>query len=267
MLPLSIIWDFDPTFIKIGDLEIRYYGLMWVAAFLLGSWLFGKIVKREHKDQKLAESVFMYGIIATAIGARVGHCLFYEPTYYLEHPLEIITGIRNGGLASHGAAIGMLIGFWLFSRKYKVPFLWTMDRVTMPVAIGGALIRVGNLMNSEVYGTATDAPWGFIFVRVGETTAMHPTQIYEALAYTIIFAILAYMYFRRDAGNQKGLMFGVFMILLFASRFIIESIKQPQESFEADMLLNMGQWLSIPFIAAGVVMVILSYKYKAKWNK
>lgn len=256
---LYVTWDFDPIFISLGGLDIAYYGLLWAAAFGIGLLLMDKIVKREGLNPEITGSSFMYCVVATVVGARLGHCLFYEPSFYLSNPLQILN-IRGGGLASHGAAIGLLIGIWLFSRKWKTPYIWMLDRIGIVVTIGGALIRIGNLLNSEVYGTSTTLPWGFIFVKAGETTPMHPTQIYEALAYLILFAILCHMYWRTKLSDRRGVMFGVFLIGLFASRFIIETIKAPQEMFETTMVLNMGQWLSLPFIIAGVVILFVALK-------
>lgn len=255
MNTLAVIWDIDPVFISIGSLEIAYYGLLWVAAFVLGGYIFGKMVKSEGLNPDMTDSAFMYMLIATIVGARLGHCFFYEPSYYLSNPLQILN-LRAGGLASHGAAVGMVIGILIYSRKWKIPSMWLFDRVGIVVAIGGALIRTGNLLNSEIYGTATDMPWGFIFVRAGETMPMHPTQIYEALAYVLIFFVLMHLYWRTNLANRRGLMFGVFLIMLFGARFVIESIKNVQEAWEAALPLNMGQMLSLPFIVAGVVILL-----------
>lgn len=264
---LYITWDVNPIFVNIFGLEIAYYGILWAAAFGMGLWLMTKMVKREGLDPEITGSAFMYAIISTVVGARLGHCLFYDPEYYLANPLSILN-IREGGLASHGAAIGLLIGIWLFSRKWKTPYIWMLDRIGIVVTIGGALIRLGNLMNSEIYGTPTDKPWGFLFVHggekfygpTGELLPVHPTQIYEALAYLALFAILAHMYWRTKISDRRGVMFGVFLIGLFLSRFMIESIKNVQATFEQEMILNMGQWLSIPFIIAGVVILIVALR-------
>ena len=163
---LVVVWDFDPVLFSIGSFDIRYYGLMWAIALLLGGYMFNSFCKKEGLDQKIADSIFIYGTLATIIGARVGHCLFYEPSYYLAKPWAIITEIRDGGMASHGAAIGLLIGLWLFSRKNKMPYIWSLDRIMIPVGIGGAIVRLGNLFNSEIIGNVTDVPWGFKFVRL-----------------------------------------------------------------------------------------------------
>lgn len=260
----TIVWDVDPIFIKIGDFGIGYYGLLWAISFMVCSFLFAKIVKREKLNPESEYSAFITLVIATIVGARLGHCLGYEPMEYLIKPWTIITGIREGGLASHGAAIGLLVGIWIWSNKWKMPYIWMLDRIAVMVPIAGVLVRLGNLLNSEIYGTATDLPWGFIFVRAEETTAMHPTQIYEIIAYLMIFALMAHLYWRTKISDRRGVMFGLFLILLFGARFLIENIKQPQQIWEQEMILNMGQLLSLPFIIAGVVILIIAFKHKAK---
>ena len=259
---LAIVWDFDPVMISIGSFEIRYYGLMWAIAILLAAKFFDNFVKREGLPEAVSESIFLYGTLGTIIGSRLGHCLFYDPDFYLSHPWEIITGFRDGGMASHGAAIGILVGLWLFSRKNKLPYLWSLDRIMVGVAIGGAVVRFGNLCNSEIFGTPTSLPWGFEFVRSAKwvrefaPAAVHPTQIYEALCYVITFIVLVVLYYRFDMARRRpGLMFGVGLVGIFVTRFLIESIKVNQEAFEEGMMFNMGQWLSVPFILLAGVMI------------
>ena len=260
---LSIVWDFDPVLFSIGTLDVRYYGLMWAIAILVGAKLFDNFCKREGLPQKVSESIFLYGTLATIIGARVGHCFFYEPVRYLSEPWAIVTGFREGGMASHGAAIGLLIGLWLFSRKNKLPYIWSLDRIMIAVGIGGAIVRMGNLFNSEIFGTATTLPWGFEFVRSGEwvrnfaPAAVHPTQIYEALCYVVTFVVLCWLYYGRDLARRRpGVLFGVGLLGIFLTRFFIEFIKVEQEAFEKGWALDMGQWLSIPFIVLGVGIIV-----------
>ncbi len=259
---LFVNWDFNPVFFTIFGIEIRYYGLLWALALIIAGWFFQHFCRRESIDEKVADSIFVYGTIAAVVGARVGHCLFYEPDYYLANPLEIITGIRNGGMASHGCAIGLLIGLWLFSRKNKMPYVWSLDRIMIPVAFGGALVRFGNLFNSEIVGSVTTVPWGFRFVRlypdmpVEAIPAQHPAQIYEALCYLVTFAVLCWLYYKGDyARRRPGLLFGVGLIGIFFTRILIEFFKEVQESFEEDMLLDMGQLLSIPFVILAVWII------------
>jgi len=196
------------------------------------------------------------GVIA---GARLGHCLFYEPEYYLKNPLEILM-IWHGGLASHGAAIGILTALWLFVRKEKKNYAWVLDRIAIVVALSGFFIRTGNLMNSEIYGVETTLPWGFVFLQNGETAPKHPTQIYEGLSYLLIFVLLFRLYWSKKGGHVQGSLISLAMILIFVARFFIEFLKEDQVAFESGMKLNMGQWLSIPFILAGAVALWLSLK-------
>lgn len=263
---LAVTWDVDPVFFSIGNFAIMWYGLCWALAIGLGGYYFSHFIKREKLNPDL-NNIFWWGAIVTIVGARLGHCLFYDPVYYLTHPVELLY-FRQGGMASHGAALGLLLGLWGFSRHYKLPFVWSLDRVMIPVTIGGAIVRFGNLINSEIYGHATDLPWGFIFVRAGETVPKHPTQIYEALCYLATFAVLVFLYYKKDMGNKRpGVLFGVGLIGVFLSRFLLEFIKNPQVAAEATMAINIGQILSIPFILAGILMVVWPYtKYRFALN-
>lgn len=253
-----ITWNVDPEIFRLGPLSVRYYGIMWALAFYVGYIIFNRFVKKENLSEGFLDSLTMYMVVGTVIGARLGHCLFYEPEYYLSNPIEILY-IWHGGLASHGAAIGILIALYLFARKQKVPMIYVIDRVVITVAIGGAFIRIGNLMNSEIYGVETTLPWGFIFARNGEVVPKHPTQLYEALSYLAIFILLYWLYRKADGKMRNGYIFGIFLILLFGARFLIEYVKEPQVEFEKTMMLNMGQWLSVPFILAGIYFLVYSY--------
>jgi prolipoprotein diacylglyceryl transferase len=256
--PLSVVWDVNPAIFSVFGLEIRWYALTWIAAIVIGYQLFKRIMKRE----QLTEAALDYFAVAIAVsmivGSRLGHLLFYEFQNFIANPL-VFFRFRDGGLASHGAALGILFGLWLFARKARLPYMWGLDRIALAVPIGGAAIRIGNLINSEIYGPPTDLPWGFIFTRSGETVPMHPTQIYEALAYLVLFGIMWWLYFQKDAGRKMpGMMIGVMLLWLFTARFLIEFIKLPQEAFEENMVLNMGQILSLPFMAAGVALIVWS---------
>lgn len=271
--PLSIVWEFDPVLFSLFGLEIRYYGVMWMLAILMGAKFFENFCKRESLPDSVSDSIFLYGTLATVIGARLGHCLFYDPVGYLSQPWTIITGFRDGGLASHGAAIGLLVGLWLFSRKNKLPYIWSLDRIMIAVAIGGAAVRFGNLFNSEIFGCATTLPWGFEFHSSNlwqayyQGMAMHPTQIYEALCYIITFVVLAWLYYRRDMATRRpGLLFGIGLQGIFLTRFFIEFVKLDQTSFEAGWTLDMGQWLSIPFIILGVYIIWKSCRNNPSWS-
>jgi len=251
----AINWDVNPEIFRIGNFAVRWYGLLFASGFFFGYLIFMRFFKKEGLSVELLDKLTIYMAIGTVVGARLGHCLFYEPDYYLRNPVEILK-IWRGGLASHGAAIGILIALWLFVRKYKKPFIWILDRIVVVVALAGALIRLGNLMNSEIYGIETTLPWGFVFIRNLEVVPKHPTQIYEALTYFIVFGLLLAIYVRTDAKFRPGTLFSLFLILVFGMRFLIEFIKEDQVGFEAGMSLNMGQWLSIPFVLLGIALLI-----------
>lgn len=271
---LSVVWDVNPEIFHIGSVSVRWYGVFWALSFIIGMFMFRGFFRREGYPERLLDSIFLYGIISTLLGARLGHIIFYDLKSYLADPITILY-VWQGGLASHGAAIGLLIGLWLFSRKHKLPYIWSLDRIMLPVTVGGAGVRLGNLMNSEIYGTPTTRPWGFEFIRDGAwheaierggsgALPVHPTQIYEAACYLITFGLLVYLYYRKDLGRKRpGLLFGIGLIGVFLSRFIIEYIKSPQVSFELDMSMMMGQWLSVPFIIAGIVMIIRALRRPA----
>ncbi len=261
MLINHIVWDINPEIFSLGPLSVRYYGVLWALSFLFGYMIFERFVKRESLPEGYLDTLTIYMAIGTIVGARLGHCLFYEPAYYLANPIEILK-IWRGGLASHGAAVGIITALYLFSKKTKKPTLYILDRVAITVALAGVLIRLGNLMNSEIYGTETSLPWGFVFVRDGQTLPMHPTQIYEALSYLAGFIILYLLYHKSNAKPKPGLLFGIFLIITFGTRFLIEFIKQPQVGFEANMTLNMGQWLSIPLVLAGLYFIYYAFTRK-----
>ena len=264
---LSVTWNVDPVIFKIGPLALRWYSLLFVAGFPLGYWLFDRFYKRESVDTKLLEPLLYALLVGTMVGARLGHCLFYEPAYYLSsaHWVEIFK-IWKGGLASHGGAIGVMLAVWWYVHRYgkknHFDMLWLFDRLVIAVAFAGCLIRLGNLFNSEIYGDVTGLPWGFIFERRGETQPKHPTQIYEALSYLLLGIFLLWNYNKRLDRRYRGWFFGVFFIGCFGMRFLIEFIKEPQVGFEQDMVLDMGQWLSIPFIVAGILLLVYAYKKK-----
>lgn len=265
---LAIHWHVDPVIFNIGNFGIRWYSLMFVAGFIIGWYLFKGFFKREGVKLDLLDPLLYTLLISTIVGARLGHCLFYQPDYYLtswKGFLEIFQPWK-GGLASHGGAIALLIGMWWFSKHYgrknNFDFLWIMDRLCITVAFAGCLIRCGNLFNSEIYGDVTNLPWGFVFDLRGETEPKHPTQIYEALSYLILGLCLLAVYRKRLEKTPRGFFFGVFLLGCFGMRFIIEFVKEPQVGFEQGMALDMGQILSIPFIIAGIVILVLAYSRK-----
>jgi phosphatidylglycerol:prolipoprotein diacylglycerol transferase len=256
---LIIPWDVNPEIFRIGSFAVRWYGLLFASSFLFGYIIMNRIFKNENLGEAVLDRLTIYMAIGVVGGARLGHCLFYEPSYYLSHPLEIIK-IWHGGLASHGAAIGILIAIWLFARKEKKDYLWALDRVAIVVALSGFFIRMGNLMNSEIYGVETTLPWGFVFLRNHEVAPKHPTQIYEGIAYLAIFVLLYTIYWRKKGEHIQGLLISLICILIFTARFFIEFVKEDQVAFEATMKMNMGQLLSIPFVLLGLAGLIWSIK-------
>ncbi len=271
----AIHWNVDPVIFHIGSYGVRWYSMGFLLAFLLGYFIVARMFKREKVDSKYLESLLIYMFIATLVGARLGHCLFYQPDHYLtsEHWFEIILPMEKTaegwhftgfeGLASHGAAIGILLALLLYYRKYRLNPIWIFDRMVIVIALGGAFIRLGNLFNSEIYGVQTDLPWGFIFENakpVPETVPKHPTQLYESLSYFIIFLVCILVYRKKDGKLRPGALFGWWLIALFGARLLIEFVKEEQVSFEKGMTLDMGQWLSIPFILLGIILCILAYK-------
>lgn len=257
-----IVWNADPAILHIGGFTLRWYGLMFMIGFLVGYEIEARIFRHEGAPESWLGKLLIWTVAGTIIGARLGHVFFYQWDLYKQDPISILY-VWEGGLASHGGTIGIIICVILFSifTTRRSP-LWTFDRLVIPIALVAGLIRLGNLFNSEIFGHATDLPWGFMFVRSREWwslyngQACHPTQIYEALCYFALFALLMWMYWKKNAERRQGLILGVFFIGIFLPRFFIEFIKNPQVAFEQSMVLNMGQLLSIPFILLGVGLVI-----------
>ena len=265
MTLLEINWTADPVIFSLGSKEIRWYALMFVIGFAIGYKIVERMWKREDINPKWLDPLLYYTLAGTVVGARLGHCLFYNPSYYLSNPFEMIK-VWEGGLASHGGVLGIIVAIYFFSKFVSHrSMMWTFDKLVTPTGLVSALIRLGNLMNHEVYGNPTDKPWGFKFInnlhawRQGAepifSPPSHPTQLYEAICYLMTFALCMWLYFKKDAWKKEGLIFGIFMICIFASRFFIEYLKEVQESFEEGMTLNMGQILSIPFVLMGIYFV------------
>ena len=265
---LTVHWNIDPAIFRLGGFELRWYSLLFVSGFILGWYIVRSFFRREGIKESLLDPMLYMLLICTIVGARLGHCLFYQPDYYLgswEGFLEIFMPWK-GGLASHGGTIAILIGIWWYARKYGprngFDFVWVIDHLVIPVAFAACLIRIGNLFNSEIYGGPTTLPWGFVFERNGETVPAHPTQLYEAGTYLLLGIVLMFLYWKKLDRLYRGTFVGIFMIVCFGSRFLIEFVKNDQVEFEADMLLNMGQLLSIPFILLGVGFLIYAYVKK-----
>ena len=256
-----ITWNVNPEIFS-GFITVRWYGLMFAIGFLVGYEIVARIFKHEGAPERWLGILLIYVVVGTIVGARLGHVFFYEWDIYRADPIRILY-IWEGGLASHGGTIANIIAVFIFSWCVtKRSPLWTFDRLVVAVALVAGLIRLGNLFNSEIYGTATTLPWGFMFVRsrewheLYEGMPVHPTQIYEALCYYALFGLLMWMYWKKNAEERPGLIFGVFLIGIFLPRFFIEFIKNDQVAREATMSLNIGQQLSIPFVLLGIILVI-----------
>ncbi len=306
---LGIIWNPDETIFSLGPLQIKYYNLLWVVSFALGWYLMKKIFLNEKKTVEQLDSLFIYTLIATMLGARLGHVFFYDWAYYSDHLLEILLPIRDTGdgyeftgftgLASHGAAIGVIIGMYLFTRKFKeFKMLWVLDRIVVPFAIGAFCVRLGNFFNSEINGKVTDENFIFAtkFVRdsddmhpskalgitkektinaaydalatkaefseyLAQIPYRHPAQLYEGVAYIFVFLILYFLYWKTNKKDKPGYLFGLFLVLLWTIRFFVEYVKKSQGGFEESLgLLSTGQWLSIPFVLIGLYFMFRPVK-------
>ncbi len=265
-----INWNLDPTIYWITEtFPLKYYGLFFVTGILLAHYVGKRIYAKENVPIENLEKLLIYIVVGIVLGARLGHCLFYEPSYYFQNPLEILLPIKKigdsyqfigfQGLASHGGGIGTLIAIGIYCKKYKTNYLWVLDKIAIVTPIVAVFIRLGNFMNSEIYGKPTNGNWGIIFQR-DDLIPRHPTQLYEAFAYLLIFAILIFTYKKMDEEKSNGQIFGLLLILVFLARFIIEFFKENQVDFESGMIINMGQILSIPFIIVGLILIFVRKK-------
>ena len=265
---LAIHWSVSPEIFSIGPVSIRWYSLLFISGFILGWFIFKGFFKREGVPESLLDPLLYTLLIGTIVGARLGHCLFYQPDYYLGS----WTGFKEifmpwkGGLASHGGTIALVIAMWWFAKhygkKHDFDFVWILDHLAIAVCFAACFIRLGNLCNSEIYGDVTTLPWGFVFDLRGETEPKHPTQLYEALSYLLLGIVLILLYKYNLKKMYRGTFIGVFFVVLFGMRFLIEFIKEPQVGFEENMVLNMGQLLSIPFILIGIGFIVYSFVKK-----
>jgi len=266
MIANYIRWDVDPEIFNLFGLSIRYYGILFVGGLALSIYVLKWIFKREAISSDKLDKLSIYGLIGVLAGARLGHCLFYEPSYFLNHPLEMflpIQPIAGGGykfsgyqgLASHGGTLGLMIALIIYSVKTKESIIKTLDLIAVVAPLAAFFIRLANLMNSEILGISTNVPWAFIFVSE-DNLPRHPAQLYEAISYLLIFGLMFYLYKTKREKLQNGFLFGLVITLIFVARFFIEFIKEKQVSFEEQMRLDMGQLLSIPFIVLGIGFIM-----------
>jgi phosphatidylglycerol---prolipoprotein diacylglyceryl transferase len=262
---LQITWNINPEIFRLGGFGLRYYSLLFALAFFIGYTLMKGMFQKEGLSEQLLSPLVIYIIAGTIIGARLGQVFFYEFGYYKHHLLEIVFPFKIGnkgfewtgyqGLASHGGAIGILIALTLYCKKYQQSFLSILDKLVITVALAGFFIRVGNFFNSEIIGKPANVSWAVVFKRV-DLIPRHPSQLYEAFCYLISFIILWILYQRKRKQLQKGFLFGLFLVLIFSARFLIEFTKEAQEAFEKSLPLNMGQILSLPLIAIGIYFIL-----------
>lgn len=262
MVASYINWDLDSEIVNIFGFSLKYYGLLFGGGLLLSSYILRGIYSRENLKESAHEALFVYGIIGIFVGARLGHCLFYDFEYYSENILEIFLPVKIGesgaikftgysGLASHGGTIGLIISLFLYSRKYEIKFLKILDLIAIVAPLGATFIRLANLTNSEMIGNPTTLPWAFVFKKI-DNIPRHPAQLYEAISYFIIFIVMITIYKTKNIKLGNGFMFGLVLTLIFTMRILIEFVKINQVEFEDGMKLNMGQILSIPFILLGI---------------
>lgn len=258
------VWNIDPVLINLGPVQIRWYGLLFATGFLIGFYIMKSFYEKEGKNVENLDSLFVYLILGTIIGARLGHCLFYNPDYYFSNPLKFIA-VWEGGLASHGGGIGIFTALYFYTKRFKESYPDILDKLAVPTALAGFFIRTANFFNSEIIGIKTDMPWAVVFKRV-DMVPRHPAQLYEAIAYGITFLFLFFLYKKNRENLKKGSFFGFFLVLIFSARFIIEFVKTKQAAYSSGFFLSTGQTLSIPFIAVGIYFaaggVISFYKKK-----
>lgn len=254
---LSFTWNVDPQLFPGSWIGVRWYGLLFAAGFMIGFYVMRKMFRSENVPDEWLDKLLLYVMIGTVLGARLGHVFFYDWPYYKDHLDEILM-VWKGGLASHGGAIGIIIACYFYSKKVTGKSLyWILDRLVVPTALGGALIRMGNFFNSEIIGKPADVAWSVVFERV-DMIPRHPAQLYESFSYLIIFFILLRMFWRTDAKEKPGYLLGMFLTLVFSVRIVVEFVKENQVAFEENMSLNMGQWLSIPTVAIGLILIFTS---------
>lgn len=253
-----IIWNIDPVLLHLGPLQLRWYGIFFVGSFLIGLYIMQRIYKREKRDPALLDMLLIYLLVGTVVGARLMHCLAYEPDFYLSHPIEILK-VWKGGLASHGGLLGVLVALYLFTKKYHESYLWLMSRIAIPGALVAASIRIGNFFNSEIVGIPSDKPWAIIFSRI-DMLPRHPVQLYESFSYFALFCLLSILYLTMQPKQVTRLFPGLFFLFVFTSRFFLEFVKTKQADYQWDIPLSTGQVLSIPFILVGIIWIIWALK-------
>ncbi|WP_201352614.1 prolipoprotein diacylglyceryl transferase [Hydrogenimonas urashimensis] len=259
------VWQTDPVLFRIGPLSLHWYGLMFISGLLLGYGLLRGIYRREGRDPEMVDILFLYATVGILVGARLMHCLAYEPDRYLRHPLEILY-FWKGGLASHGGMLGVIAAAWLFCRRYKESLLWLLSRMSIPGTLVAAFVRIGNFFNSEILGLPSDVPWAVVFARI-DRIPRHPVQLYESAAYFLLFFLLLFLYFRLDSKRATLILPGIFLVLMFSVRFVLEYFKTEQADYVTGLPFTVGQLLSFPAILLGVVWLVVAKRAMRKGER
>lgn len=249
-------WNFDPLLVSYEGLSLHWYGLIFAIAVSAGYHITKLMFAHESRPQEKLDNLFFYVLAGVIIGARIGHCFFYDPLFYFSNPIKIFA-IWEGGLASHGGGLGAILGIFIYSQKYKTSFIWLLDRIVVPTALFGVFVRFANFLNSEIIGAKSDLPWAVVFERV-DAIPRHPAQLYESLGYFVVFILLLVAYSKSQLKERSGAMLGLFLTMIFAVRFLVEYIKEPQASYTLGFGFNTGQLLSIPFLIVGVLALTIS---------
>ena len=253
------VWNVNPIAFSLGSIHVFWYGMLFASAILAGLQFMKWVYKIEGKNEEDLETMFLYIVIGIVVGARLGHCLFYDPSYYLANPMKIFA-VWEGGLASHGGGSGVILALYFFAKKFKLNYLWLLDRVAIPTALFGFFVRMGNFMNSEIVGNPSDVSWAIVFSRV-DALPRHPAQLYEAFSYLVIFIGLTLLYKFKRASLNNGTLFSLFLIGIFTVRLFVESVKVKQADYDTSFLMmTTGQALSIPFLMIGLIMLVWSLK-------
>jgi phosphatidylglycerol:prolipoprotein diacylglycerol transferase len=260
-----LIWNVNPNILELGPLQLRWYGVLFVGSFFIGLLILTKIYKREGKDPAELDALLIYAMAGTVLGARLAHCFFYEPDFYLSHPLEILK-VWKGGLASHGGLAGVLIAFYLFSKRYKTPYMWILSRTAIAGTVIAASVRIGNFFNSEILGLPTDKPWAIIFAKV-DMIPRHPVQLYEAVSHLLMFVLLITTSRPVTPAFSTKIIPGVFLVTMFTIRFVLEYTKTRQAAYTTDLPFTTGQLLSIPYIIIGILWIVWAFKSASKDTK
>jgi len=253
-----LIWNIDPVLISFGTLKIHWYGVLFASAILSGLQVMKWIYKTENIELESLDTLLGYVVFGIIVGARLGHCFFYDPSYYFANPIKILA-IWEGGLASHGGGLGVILAIALYTKKYNLSYLWLLDRLAIATALFAVFVRFANFINSEILGVTTNVPWAVIFSRI-DNLPRHPAQLYEAISYLFIFIVLTFLYKKFKNNSPSGLLLGTFLTLTFTARFLVESVKQKQAAYSSDFIFNTGQMLSIPFFVAGIILIIFALK-------